>query len=82
MKIMVHLRYSSQANLVKTYDDDLFLAANYDVAKFNWVMDSAACIHVCQGRSMFKTLTTKGEFGHCKVSDKQKMKIKGVGMFR
>ena len=71
-----------QANVVKSVEDDVFLATNDEVAKIKWVMDSAASKHICRDREMFDTLKTDGEFDHFKLGNGGKMKVEGIGSMR
>ncbi|KAL5170612.1 Retrovirus-related Pol polyprotein from transposon TNT 1-94 [Glycine soja] len=51
---------NSQANVVKSDEDDVFLATNDEVAKTKWVMDSTASKHICRDREMFDTWMLRG----------------------
>ena len=52
---------NSQANVVKSDEDDVFLATNDEVAKIKWVMDSTASKHICRDREMFDTWMLRGQ---------------------
>ena len=73
---------NSQANVVKSVEDDVILATNNEVAKTKWVMDSTASKRICRDREMFDTLKTDGEFGHFKLGNGTKMKVEGIGSVR
>ncbi|VFQ86382.1 unnamed protein product [Cuscuta campestris] len=73
----------SHTNVVSDADDgDLYLAMGEEVAKSEWVMDSAASIHICRDRDLFDTLKIDGEFGHFNLANGEKLKVEGTGSVR
>lgn len=66
-------------------DDGEFLMASEDTVpgsvknKSEWVMDSAASMHICRDRAMFETLCTDESLGNIVVGNDEKMKVQGVG---
>lgn len=50
--------------------------------KSEWVMDSAASMHICRDRAMFETLCTDENLGNIIVGNDEKMKVQGVGTIR
>ena len=52
------------------------------VAKTKWVMDFAASKRICRDREMFDTFKTDGEFGHFKLGNDGKIKVKGIRSIR
>lgn len=77
-----------KVNTIDSDDGDFLLtetvaAANViEEKKSEWVLDSAASVHICKDQAMFDTLRTEGNFGDIKVGNEQKLKIEGVGSVR
>ncbi len=73
----------SNTNVVSDVgDDEVYLATSEEVAKSEWVMDSAASMHICRDQAMFDTLKTDGEFGHFNLASGEKLKVEGTGSVR
>ncbi|WOH14273.1 hypothetical protein DCAR_0933792 [Daucus carota subsp. sativus] len=73
------------AHSTHVVEDGEFLMASDDIVsdsvknKSEWVMDSAASMHICRDRAMFETLCTDEDLGYIIVGNDEKMKVQGVG---
>ena len=73
------------AHSTHVIEDGEFLMASDDIVfdsvmnKSEWVMDSAASMHICRDRAMFETLCTDEDLGNIIVGNDEKMKVHGVG---
>ncbi|KAL6579885.1 hypothetical protein OROMI_007909 [Orobanche minor] len=64
------------------FTETIVVADSTDEKKSEWVLDSAASVHICKDRAMFDTLQSEGQLGEIKVGNAQKVKIEGVGSVR
>ena len=73
----------NQLMRLKDYNDVLLTAANDLVEDhFNWMLDSAADIHICRDWTSFETLQEEENFGNIHGKNNSKLKIESIGRVR